>query len=260
MKKILLGILLVATAFCAQAQAQEQTLKIGIEGAYPPFNAVDTNGKLYGFDVDIANALCTQMKVKCEYIKIDWDGLIPSLLNEKIDAIISSMSATDERKKTIDFTDKYYSNNGQLVMKKADATKVTNDNWQDMLKGKVLGVQTSTVHDYYATDKLSHIVKSIERYNTQDEANLDLAAGRIDVTLADQTALSVGFLKTPTGKDFAFATPLFNDPKYYGIGVSIGIRQGDTKLKEAINVAIKAIRENGEYQKINKKYFDFDIY
>lgn len=257
MKKILLAAALTAVSFAANA---EQTLRIGIEGAYPPFSSVDAGGSLQGFDVDIAKALCAQMKAKCELVKIDWDGLIPSLVNEKIDAIIASMSATDERKQSIDFTDKYYSNNGQLVMKKDEAAKVTNDNWKEALKGKVLGVQTSTIHDYYATAELAPIVKSIQRYNTQDDANTDLVAGRIDATLADQTALSSGFLKTKTGEGFAFAEPLFNDPKYYGTGVSIGIRKGDDKLKQEFNEAIKAIRANGEYQKINKKYFDFDIY
>lgn len=257
LKNLLLTALLSTTALFAHA---EQNLKIGIEGAYPPFSSVDAKGELQGFDVDIAKALCAEIQAHCELVKIDWDGLIPSLVNEKIDAIIASMSATDERKQTIDFTDKYYSNNGQLVLKKDAAAKITADNLQEQLRGKVMGVQTGTIHDMYATAELAPVLKSIQRYDTQDDANIDLVAGRIDVTLADQTALASGFLHTPTGKDFAFAAPLFNDPKYYGTGVSIGIRKGDEQLKEAFNAAIKAIRANGEYQKINEKYFDFDIY
>lgn len=257
MKKTILTLFLAS--FITTVHAVDK-IKIGVEAAYPPFSAVNEAGEFVGFDIDIAKALCAQMKADCELVKIDWDGLIPSLLNETIDAIVASMSNTEERRKTVDFTNKYYSNNGQLVLKKETAEQINNDNWQQALKGKVLGVQTSTIHDAYATDKLAPIVKSIERYNTQDEANLDLVAGRIDATLADQTALATGFLKTDMGKDYAFASPLFNDPEYYGSGVSIAIRKGDEALKQRFNDAIKAIRDNGEYQKINQKYFDFDIY
>ncbi|SUO95969.1 transporter substrate-binding domain-containing protein [Suttonella ornithocola] len=257
MKKTILTLFLAS--FITAVHAVDK-IKIGVEAAYPPFSAVNEAGEFVGFDIDIAKALCAQMKADCELVKIDWDGLIPSLLNEKIDAIVASMSDTAERRKIVDFTNKYYSNKGQLVLKKELAQKINNENWKEALKGKVLGVQTSTIHDTYATAELAPIVKSIERYNTQDEANLDLVAGRIDATLADQTALANGFLKTDMGKDYAFAAPLFNNPDYYGSGVSIAIRKGDEALKQRFNDAIKAIRDNGEYQKINQKYFDFDIY
>lgn len=252
--------LVTAALFAACFSAGAETLRIGIEGAYPPFSTVNEKNELVGFDIDIANALCKEMQAECELVKIDWDGLIPSLLNERIDFAVASMSATDERKKTVDFTNKYYSNNGQLALRAEEAAKVTEANLLEYLKGKRIGVQTSTIHDYYATAKFSDIAASIERYNTQDEVNLDLVAGRLDATLADQTALASGFLKTEMGKEFAFAAPLFNEPQFYGEGVSIPVRKGDDKLRERLNAAIKAIRENGEYQKINSQYFDFDIY
>lgn len=256
MKKLLIAALISASAVSAQAQ----TLRIGIEGAYPPFSAVNESNELIGFDVDIAKALCKEMQAECELVKMDWDSIIPSLLNERIDFAVASMSATEERKKTVDFTDKYYSNNGQLALAAAQAEAITQENLMEYLKGKKIGVQTSTIHDYYATAKFAQVVSSIERYNTQDEVNLDLVAGRVDATLADQTALSSGFLKTEMGKGIAFAEPLFNDPKFYGEGVSIPVRKGDEVLRQRLNAAIKGIRDNGEYQKINQQYFDFDIY
>lgn len=254
MKRLLLGLLFCGFGLNAHA------LRIGIEGAYPPFSSVDENNNLVGFDVEMAEALCAEMSRSCELVKIDWDGLIPSLLNENIDAIVASMSSTEERKKIVAFTDKYYGNKGRMVVHKEELDKITEDNWQDYLRGKRVGVQTSTIHDQYLSDNFADVVAKIDRYNTQDEANFDLVAGRIDLTIADQAALATGFLQSPLGADFAFASPVFDAPEFYGEGVAIAVRQGDDQLREDFNQAILNIRENGVYQKINDKYFDFDIY
>ena len=256
MKKILLASVL---ALASQAFADEK-LRIGIEGEYPPFSAVDAQGQLHGFDVDIALALCRQMQRDCELVQTAWDGLIPSLNSGKIDAIVASMSATAERRQSVDFTDKYYANAGKFVLQEAAAATLGDSDWHRALKGKTLGVQRATIHDRYATETAKDVFADIRRYNTQEEANIDLVAGRIDVTLADQTALASGFLATDDGKGFAMAAPVINDPAFYGEGVSIAIRKGDNALRDALNTAILTIRENGEYQKINSKYFDFDIY
>lgn len=255
MKKILLPLIMSA---CMHAHAAEP-LRIGIEGEYPPFSAVSEQGELHGFDVDIAKALCAQMQRDCELVQTAWDGLIPALNSQKIDAVVASMSATEERRQSVDFTEKYYSNAGKFVLAAQAAQQVGADNWREVLKGKTIGVQRATIHDNYVSAQTKDLF-AIKRYNTQDEANMDLVAGRIDVTLADQTALANGFLNTDEGKAYAFAAPVINDPAYYGEGVSIAVRKGDDALRQSLNDAIKAIRENGEYQKINAKYFDFDIY
>lgn len=256
MKKVWLPVMM---GVCLQAMAAEK-LRIGIEGEYPPFSAVDEKGELHGFDVDIAKALCAQMQRDCELVQTSWDGLIPALNSQKIDAIIASMSATEERKQSVDFTNKYYANAGKFVLQGEAAKNVSADNWRQALAGKTIGVQRATVHDRYVSEKASDVFKTIQRYNTQDEVNMDLVAGRLDVTLADQTALASGFLHTDDGKDYAFAAPVVNDAAFYGEGVSIAVRKGDDTLREAFNQAIQAIRDNGEYQKINAQYFDFDIY
>lgn len=246
--------------FAGQQSMAAEKLRIGIEGEYPPFSAVDAQGQLHGFDVDIALALCKEMQRECELVQTAWDGLIPSLNSEKIDAIVASMSATAERRERVDFTDKYYANAGKFVLTADAASALSADNWREALKGKTLGVQRATVHDRYATEMARDVFADIRRYNTQEEANIDLVSGRIDATLADQTALASGFLNTADGAGFAMAAPVINDPAFYGEGVSIAIRKGDETLKQAFNQAIAAIRDNGEYQKINSKYFDFDIY
>lgn len=253
---VVLGLIGMSSAWAEQGQ----TLRIGIEGEYPPFSAVNEQGELYGFDVEIAKALCVQMQKDCTLVQISWDAMIPSLKTNKIDAIVASMSATDERRQSVDFTDKYYSSYGKLVLKDSLAGQINSDNWQEKLQSITLGVQRATIHDRFASEKLKNIVGEIRQYNTQDEVNLDLISGRIDATLADTIALITGFLETDMGKGYAFAEPIFDDPAYYGEGVSIAIRKNEEALKQAFNQAIQEIRANGVYQTINDKYFNVDIY
>ena len=244
---------LLTSSFTVTAQ-ETRKIKIGVEGAYPPFSQVGTDGKLKGFDIDIANALCEQMKAQCTLVQQEFDGMIPSLQAKKIDAVIASMSSTDERKKVVEFSDKYYNTPARFVAKKSAALTATHAG----LKGKRIGVQRTTVHDRFATDTFKE--SEIVRYAKQDDAFLDLMSGRLDTVLVDQVAASLGFLPLPTAKDFAFFGPVYIEPKYFGYGAGVALRKTDTALRDEFNAAIKAIRANGVYKKINDKYFDFDIY
>ena len=253
-RRLLLALALT-TAACAPAFAADWSkLRIGVEGAYPPFSEVGPDGKLKGFDIDIANALCTQMKAQCTLVQQDFDGMIPALQARKFDAIIASMSITPERQQAVNFSDKYYSTPARLVAKSGSKLQTTPEG----LKGRKIGVQRSTIHDRYATDMFKGA--EIVRYTKQDEVFLDLAAGRIDATLVDSVAADVGFLKTPAGKGFGFVGPTYTDVKYFGIGAGVAIRKSDTDLQAKFNEALKAIRANGTYKKIEAKYFDFDVY
>ena len=257
MKKLFAAALGAALAFgAAAADAKEwKKVRIGVEGAYPPFSNVDTNGELVGFDIDIANALCAEMKVECTMVAQDWDGIIPALMARKYDAIIASMSITEERKKKVDFSDKYYNTPAKFVRKKGSGIEITKEG----LAGKKVGVQRATTHSSFVEGEYSDTVE-IKMYGTQDEAYLDMTAGRLDLLLADSIALDDGFLKTDAGADYEFVGPDFSDPKYFGEGAGIAVRKGEDDLREMLNAAIKAIRENGVYEEINSKYFDFDIY
>ena len=199
MKKTLVFAFLALLASATLVSAQEtKKIKIGVEGAYPPFSQIGTDGKLKGFDIDIANALCEQMKAQCTLVQQEFDGMIPSLQAKKIDAVIASMSSTDERKKVVEFSDKYYHTPARFVAKKSAALTAT----QAGLKGKRIGVQRTTVHDRFATDTFKE--SEIVRYAKQDDAFLDLLSGRLDAVLVDQVAASLGFLPLPAAKDFAF--------------------------------------------------------
>lgn len=254
-RSLALLITLAAAAGTATAQAPDwKKVRIGVEGAYPPFSEVGPDGKLKGFDIDIALALCAQIKAECTLVQQEWDGMIPALQSRKFDAIIASMAITDERKKVVNFTDKYMNTPAKLVAK-AD---VKFEPTPAGLKGKRIGVQRSTIHDRFVTETFKD--SEIVRYAKQDEAYLDLAAGRVDVLMADSVAVDGGFLKKPQGKGFAFFGPSFNDPKYFGYGAGIAVRKADTELQAKFNAAIPAIRANGSYKKIQDKYFDFDVY
>lgn len=245
---------LALAALTGAAMADITKVRIGTEGAYPPFNYLDSAGKLQGFDIDIAKALCAEMKVECTFVAQDWDGIIPALLAKKYDAIIASMSITAERKKKVDFTDKYYTTPAKFVVPKD--SKIT-DVSAAAMKGKTIGAQSSTIHANFLNDLYKD--SSIKLYGTQDEANADLAAGRLDAILAD-SAILLEWMKKGDGLCCKFVGPDFNDVKYFGEGAGIAVRKGEDELREKFNKAIAAILANGVYEKINKKYFPFSVY
>ena len=254
MKKWLLVAALAATAATGVAQAKEwKTVRFGIEGAYPPFSWTEADGSLKGFDVDMANALCTEMQVKCKIVAQDWDGIIPSLLARKYDAIIAAMSITEERKKKIDFTGKY-----ALIPNKFIAKKGAGLNFDD-LSGQKIAVQRATTHDKYLTDNYGDKVE-IVRYGSFDEAYLDLANGRVAAVLGDASALEEGVLNKAGGEAYEFVGPSLTDPKWFGDGFGIAVRKQDKDLTKKLDEAIISLREKGIYQDIAAKYFNYDVY
>jgi len=256
MKKFLsvLIVLMVFTAGTISAKEWKE-VRIGVEGAYPPFSSITPDGKLVGFDIDIAKALCKQMGVKYVLIAQDWDGIIPGLLARKYDAIIASVSITEERKKKVAFSNKYYQTPAKFVCKKGAIKEFS----RDTVKGKKVGVQRATIHDKYLTDNYGKDV-TIKRYGTQDEAYLDMTAGRIDMLLADSVALMDGFLNKPEGAPYEFIGPDLTDVKWFGPGVGVVIRKQDKDLVKKFNKAIDDIRANGVYKAIQDKYFNFNVF
>lgn len=256
MKKLVLLGGLALSLIAASLFAAEKPLRLGIEAAYPPFAFKTADGQIAGFDYDIGNALCAEMKVECQWVEQEFDGLIPSLKVKKVDAILSSMTITDERRKSVDFTDKYYYSPARLVMKSGSEV---DDDFAN-LKGKRIGVQRSTTTDRFASAVMAAQGVEVVRYTSQNEIYLDMLSGRLDGTLADAIPVNEGFLKTDNGKDFTFVGPSFTDPQYFGEGAGIAVRKGDSELLGKLNGAIQTIRANGQYQQIQGKYFDFDIY
>lgn len=237
--------------------AAAEPLKVGFAAEpYPPFASPDANGKWEGWEVEFMEAVCKQAELECVITPVAWDGIIPALTSKKIDMIVGSMSITPERLKTIDFSDKYYNTPTAVMGPKG----VDFDATPEGLKGKTIGVQVATIHQVYANKYFGENGATVKEYQTQDEANNDLAAGRIDAVQADSIALKA-FLDSEQGAACCeMKGNVKDDPEILGLGVGVGLRKGDTALKDKINAAIKAIRANGTYDEFSKKYFDFDIY
>ncbi len=242
-------------ALTASAHAQEQlTLKVGSEGAYPPYNFVKADGTVAGFEIDIANALCEELKAKCQIIVQDWDGMIPALQSGKLDVVISSMSITPARKEQVDFSNKYYNPAAAIAVPKDSDIKGTA---KEDLAGKTVGVQSSTVHAVFSEQTYSD--STINNYGSSDEARMDMVAGRVDA-VNDNIVSLIDWLKTPEGACCKLVGPVKANLEIHGPGVGVAIKKGREELVEKFNTAILAIRDNGKYKEINDKYFDFDIY
>lgn len=248
--RILLTGLAAALALGGSAFAQVTHVRMGTEGAFPPFNSIDENGKLVGFDIDIGNALCDAMHVRCDWVTSDWDGIIPALLDGKFDAIVASMSVTAERRKEIAFTNKYYTVPVRFIRRKGSGA---DPKVQDI----VVGVESSSVAEKLVRGKFPNA--EIKSYADQEQADLDLTAGRVDLVAGDAFVL-LDFVDSEAGRDVEFVGPSYTDAKYLGAGVGIGVRKEDTTLLKMLNEAITQIRKDGTYKKINAKYFDFDVY
>ncbi|MFC0246225.1 ABC transporter substrate-binding protein [Falsochrobactrum ovis] len=242
-----------AVLFSLPAQAKEwKEIRIATEGAYPPFNFLAADGTLQGMDVEIAQALCVAMEAKCEIVANDWDGMIPGLQANKFDAVVASMSITEDRKKQVAFTDKYYSTPLSVVVPKdSPITSVAPEAFAD----KVVGAQGSTTQSAYAEDVYGKAGAEVKLYPTADEANADLKSGRVDAVVSDKFPIA-DWVKG----DGADCCKMLGDIPGTQTDTAIALRKGDDDLREQFNAAIKKIREDGTYDTIVKKYFDFDIY
>jgi len=265
-------ILTVLASLFLVINANADNIKIGTEGAYPPWNSKDAAGNLIGFEVELANELCKIMKHNCTVVEQDWDGMIPALVSRKFDAIMAGMSITDERKKTINFSQGYADEVASLAVMKGSKNEslktlsainltdisadeqATLDTLAKAFKGKTIGVQTATIHQNFLDSGLMGKVK-VRTYKTQDEVNLDLVAGRIDAALAAAVAFTDYAEKS--GKAVVLTGPTFAGGDF-GNGVGVGIRKGDSELLNDFNAAIDKARDEGIISRLAIKHFGFD--
>jgi polar amino acid transport system substrate-binding protein len=248
---------LVAAALMLAAPVAAQEVKIGIAAeAYPPFASPDASGTWVGWEVDFINAVCAAGEMQCVITPVAWDGIIPSLTSGQIDVIMASMSITEERSKTIDFSDKYYNTPTVVVGAKGGEIAPTPEG----LTGKIIGVQASTIHADYVQKYFGPTAAEVKIYQTQDEANSDLAAGRIDAIQADSIAMDA-FLASEAGMACCESKgAVADDPTILGLGVGAGVRKGEDELREKLNAAIAKVIADGTYDTITAKYFASSIY
>lgn len=253
-----LWAMLLVLAAADEGRAAEKIV-IATEGAYPPFSWVDSAGKLQGFDVDIANALCAQMQAACEIVAQEWDGMIPNLVKKKYDAVVASMSNTTERRQAVDFTINYYYESQILLAKSGASHDVTVASLNDKsigVLGQVVVIQGVThrpVHETYLEDKFDDV--DVDIYDSIEDAVRDLAEGDIDAIFGNSINLYREVLLPDAGKRFAFVGRRISDPQYFRDGAAIAVRKGDGKLRDAFNDALRAIHDSGAYLRIQEKYF-----
>ena len=232
-----------------------KTIRLGVDPTFPPLEFKTPQGKLTGFGVEIAEALCNEIKANCIWVESNWDGMIPGLLTRKFDAIASSMTVTPTREKQIAFTDKISNAPTWLIAHKNLSLVPT----ADSLKGKTIGVQQGSSQEAYANAIWRSEGVNVISYSSQMEVNEDLANGRLDASLMASLA-ATDFFNTPVGKDFTRQGKQLQYSPLLGKGDAIGLRKEDIALRDAFNQALQTIISNGTYKKINLKYFDYDVY
>ena len=275
MKKILIYLLSVGI-FGITSIANSQTIRIGTEGAYPPWNNLNSAGELEGAEIDFGNEACERMGVTCEWVTQDWDGIIPALLQGKYDIIIAGMSITEERKEKVNFTTGYMTDGARFAVLKnsglanlniAGMAKVNLNNAGGKeqaaigqliaaMDGKTVCVQSSTIHQNFLEKHMSGAV-DVKLYQAVDDHNLDLAAGRCDAVLADVGSI-IDFMESDGGVDVAFTGPTFSGG-VFGDGVGGAVRKEDTAILEMWNAAIAEMSKDGTTAEITKEWFGRDI-
>ena len=252
-KKTILASVLGAMTLLGGQAVLADTLRIGVEGAYPPFSVKEADGTLSGFDIDIAYALCEQLERECELVEQEWDGMIPALIANKYDAIVASMSITEDRRKKVDFSEKYYFTPTRFIAREGADFELT----QEGTAGLKIGLLRGTTMQCYVEKHFPDA--DLRLYNTQEDVFADLVAGRLDMQVNNTLQAIDGFLSTPEGEGFAFLGEDLDDVACLGEGTGIAVRKGDP-LADELSAAILAIRANGTYQAINDQYFSIDIY
>ena len=275
MKKILIYLLSIGI-FGVASIANSQTIRIGTEGAYPPWNNLNSAGELEGAEIDFGNEACERMGVTCEWVTQDWDGIIPALLQGKYDIIIAGMSITEERKEKVNFTTGYMTDGARFAVLKnsglanlniAGMAKVNLNNAGGKeqaaigqliaaMDGKTVCVQSSTIHQNFLEKHMSGAV-DVKLYQAVDDHNLDLAAGRCDAVLADVGSI-IDFMESDGGVDVAFTGPTFSGG-VFGDGVGGAVRKEDTDILEMWNAAIAEMSRDGTTAEITKEWFGRDI-
>lgn len=246
------ALALLATGI-AQAQAPEwKKIRVGVEGNYPPFSKLGPDGKLVGFDIDIAMAVCRKLGAECTLVQQEWDGMMPALNAKKFDMIVASMTITDERRKAADFSDPYYDVPSRWVAK-AGAFK---DHKPADLKGRKIIVLRNSPRAKHVAELYKD--SEVLLVNKETDVYLELVAGRGDIGFGSSVVSSEAFLKKPEGKGFA---QVGNTVRLDGGGGGVGIafRKGETALRDKVNAALKAIKADGSYKKLADTYFDFDV-
>ncbi len=249
---LIIGI--VAPLGMVQAKELPDPLVIATEGAYPPYNYVDSDGNIKGFEIDLAKALCKEINANCEFVTQDWDGIIPGLLAKKYHAVIGSLYITESRKEKIAFSDKYYQTPARFVVRKDSNIEITSEGLSDV----TVGTQRGTSFERMMRDQFGHV--DLRVYGSFDEVYQDLRSGRVDAVIDDVVSMKAHLFDGTDSSPFEMRGPEFTNPEWFGYGAGVGVRKENQHIADAFSSAIAAIREDGTYQEISNEWFGFDVY
>jgi polar amino acid transport system substrate-binding protein len=242
----------LALLACPGLGGERPTIRVAVEGAYPPFNYLEQN-ELQGFEVDLVKALCEVMRANCVLVTREWEGIVRGLVNREYDAVVSSLEVTDRRQKRIAFSRRYYRMPAAIIGRKDEPGLAVT---RETLAGRSIGAVDRSEHAAYTENVLTE--SELRLYGKLEEANLDLLTGRIDFVMGDKLALSK-FLASREGACCRFVADVPENPAYHGHGYAVGLRKEDTALKAAFDQAIEQVMADGTYDRIRAKYFPFDI-
>ncbi len=245
---------LTGTLGTVGAHAQD-TLRFGIEAAYPPFESKSASGQLQGFDVDVGNAVCAKLRAKCVWVENAFDGLIPALEARKFDVINSAMNITDKRKQSIAFTKPIYI--VPIVMVARRGSGLLPD--VKSLQGKRVGVLQASSQEDFLKRHWENAGVAIVSYSDQDQVYADLVAGRLDAAVQEAQTVQDGFLDKPSGHEYAIVGKPLSDPATLGEGTGWGMRKGDKALAAKVDAALDALKKDGTLSALSQKYFNRDI-
>lgn len=253
--QLLSAVSLCVLGLTASAQTAPE-LRFGVEAGYAPFAVKTPEGKLAGFDIDLGEALCAELKRRCVWVENSFDGMIPALKTRRFDGILSAMSVTDKRLAEINFSDRLWSTPPRLIARKDSKMNAS----VDSLKGKRVGVQSGSTHEQYANERWRAAGVQVTAYKGQAEIYQDMGNGRLDATLTNAIDANENFLQKPEGQAFGVMPgDITHAAIYNNRGTAVGLRKEDEALRTDLNRAIAAIKANGSYKKLMARYFSFDI-
>ena len=243
---------LLVLALWAPCAAAATELRVGLETAAPPFAFINNTGEFDGFNADLSRALCARMDATCTFVPSRIPEFAQKLQSRAVD-FVPGLSITEARRRSADFTRPFYVAPNRFIVRRGTKLEISPEG----LAGKILGVRRGTVQDRFVT--ASYPLAKIRRYGNLQELFIDLALGRLDTVLAEEVASRVQFLDVELGADFELTGPRLADPAWFGDGIGIAVRKGDDRLREALDRAMAAIKADGTFDAIRRRYFTFAL-
>ncbi len=230
-------------------------LRVLTESDYPPFNYYDEEGRLTGFNVDLARAICRELSIDCDINAAEWNTLVPSLKKNEADAVVASMAITGKSLAEVDFTSRYYMTPARFVGKAGTGFKEIT---ADALRGERIAVAAGSSHEAFLRDFFDGA--KIMSFETPEQARAALKNGEADLLFGDGISLMFWIQGTNSNRCCEFKGEGYTEPRYFGDGVGIAVKKGNTRLREVLDYAMARVKASGRYEELMLRYFPLPLY